>query len=346
MKNARLICVFIITSCLLFVSCKNTQVENNKPENEITFKNYEGINKVSVIYDRNGKISLISDIYKNEVLSKNEDGYVLSYRKETNSYLKTSEISEEKKLVLGINNKEYTLKDFTDLFSAKQSPKGNKVLYKKYNEAEEVEFSIFDSSNEKDIPLEINTLISGENYFWKDNNTIIYYGINDKENKNGIYSYNISSDEETLLYELKQGIIEYMQLTDEYIYFMLNSLNGKKEVNRFSIKDKSLVKITDKFKYISSVAEEAGSIYILGEEESSGISIYSIIDGKLKRVIYDFPRQIDPDRGMIKDKDGNILFIGYENIKEDEDVYVYSTVDKGTKIISKKVGKYFFIETN
>lgn len=346
MKITRLICFFLITSCLLFVSCKNTQIENNKPKNEITFKNYEGINKTSVIYDKSGKVSIISDVYKNEVLSKNEDGYILSYRKETNSYLKAFEDDEDKKLILGINNKEHILENFIDLLSAKQSPKGDKVLYKKYDDAENVEFAIFDSSEEKNIPLEINTLISGENYFWKDNNTIIYYGINDKENKNGIYSYNISSNEETLLYEIKQGIIEYMQLADESIYFMLNSLSGIKELDKISLQDKNLIKITDKFKYINSIIEEADTIYILGEEESLGGSIYSINNGNLKKILYDLPKHINFDRDMIRDENGNIVFIGYEDIKEEEDIYVYNTIEKSTKIISKKTGEYFFIETN
>ena len=341
--KSKLLAVFFILFCsLILFSCKSTETNNNKPREEVTFQNYEGIDKTSVNFSKNNKISLIGNIERNKMFLDNNDGDLLAYRKYKNSYLKVKGNETEKELIFGVENKEYTLEGWQELREVKLSPKGEKVLYKKYKN-DEVEFCLF---NGEDEILEIDTLISGENYFWKDDNTIIYYGVNEGKNKNGIFSYDISSKEENLIYEIKSGIVEYMYLEEESIYFILNTLTENKELNIFSLKDKKLINLSKSFNFIKNIKLKDNEVYILGEEKNSGISLYSLRNGKAKKLIYDFPKTIDYDKGMIKDDNGNILFIGYNNIIEEEDVYIYDTAEKSIKMLSNKTGEYSFIEAN
>lgn len=346
MKGKGVKCILIIICSLFFLSCKNEKVDNSKPENSLTFKNYETISKISVNYYKNGKISLINNIKNNEVISNNEEGYLLKYVSKTNSYLKYIDNKDDKQLILGFNNEEHIIKDWKELNEVKLSPNGDKILYKRYDEDDNVEFCIYNGEKKEYIPMDIDTLISGDIYYWQDESAIIYYGINKQENKNGIFLYNTYSHEENLIYEVKKGVIEFMNLDNSSVYFILNDLNGNRDLKKLDINNFSSIEITNQFKIINDVVECANTIYILGEESDNGMSLYAYENNKLKKLVYDFPKAIDFSKGIVKDADNNILFIGYENATENEDVYLYDVIEKSIKIISHNSGEYSFIETN
>ena len=71
-------------------------------------------------------------------------------------------------------------------------------------------------------------------------------------------------------------------------------------------------------------------------------SIYEVKDGKVNRLIYDFPNIIHLEKGLSSDEDGNVLFIGSTDSFEKENIYIYE--DGYVKVLTNDNFKYYFVD--
>ncbi|MDD7793958.1 hypothetical protein [Clostridium sp. 'White wine YQ'] len=324
-------------------SCDNN-VKSDK--NKSSFKDYSKVVQGSVNYYNNGKMQIILDLDKNIKFSDNEEGALINYNKKENRYLREKNVDNSKNLILGIENKENTIDSWKDIKDVKLSPSGDKVFYSKEIKENNVALGIYDSSNKKFAELKTNTLISGNNYVWLDNYSIIYYGVKDESKLNGIFLYNTKTNNEKLLLDIKKGAIEYIEVEGNKIIYLTSDFDGNKSLNSFDIDNSKVKVLTTEVQNINDIIVLENKMFILGKRKDGLSSLYLLSDGKLKKLVYDFPKNIDLEKGIEKDLEGNILFIGYDDSSSKEDVYELVSVDGTVKIKSKKTGQYSFIETN
>lgn len=86
-------------------------------------------------------------------------------------------------------------------------------------------------------------------------------------------------------------------------------------------------------------------MYFLGKNDLENKDYLYKIDRStlnLTKLTYDFPTKIDINGGIVSDKNGNIYFSGYEDLKEQplNEIYVYKEKDDTVEIISDEENSY------
>ncbi|MBU3134995.1 hypothetical protein KPL39_01810 [Clostridium gasigenes] len=190
----------------------------------------------------------------------------------------------------------------------------------------------------KEIEINTNVAISGNLMDWSNN--IIYYGI-DENKTNGIFSYNISNGKEELIYKLESGYLEFLKASKDGIVFLQGSLSGKKILKSID-KEKNIKIITDEIVELRDIEISEKGIFILGKMKNDNQSIYEVKDGKVNRLIYDFPNIINLKKGLSSDEVGNVLFIGSTDSGEKENIYIYE--DGYVKVLTNDNLKYYFVD--
>ncbi|MBB6621810.1 hypothetical protein [Clostridium gasigenes] len=191
----------------------------------------------------------------------------------------------------------------------------------------------------KEIEINTNVAISGNLMDWSNNN-IIYYGI-DENKTNGIFSYNISNGKEELIYKLESGYLEFLKASKDGIVFLQGSLSGKKILKSID-KEKKIKVITDEIVELKDIEISEKGIFILGKMKDNNHSIYEVKDGKVNRIIYDFPNIVHLEKGLSSDENGNVLFIGSTDSFEKEKIYIYE--DGYVKVLTNDNFKYYFVD--
>ena len=192
--------------------------------------------------------------------------------------------------------------------------------------------------NEK---IKINSIvsISGDLMDWSNGN-IVYYGVN--ENKiNGIFSYNIESKKEELIYALESGYLEFLEYSKEGIVFLQETVYGKKTLKSVN-KDKEVKIIIEDIVELEDIEITEKGIFVLGKMKDENYSIYEVKDGNFNRLIYDFPNLIHLEKGLSSDSNGNILFVGSTDSFEKENIYIYE--DGYVKSMTNDNAKYYFVD--
>ncbi|NKF05281.1 hypothetical protein J1C67_14440 [Clostridium gasigenes] len=190
----------------------------------------------------------------------------------------------------------------------------------------------------KEIEINTNVAISGNLMDWSNN--IIYYGI-DENKTNGIFSYNISNGKEELIYKLESGYLEFLKASKDGIVFLQGSLSGKKILKSID-KEKNIKIITDEIVELRDIEISEKGIFILGKMKNDNQSIYEVKDGKVNRLIYDFPNIINLKKGLSSDEVGNVLFIGSTDSGEKENIYICE--DGYVKVLTNDNLKYYFVD--
>mgnify|MGYP004443968069 CR=1 FL=1 len=72
-------------------------------------------------------------------------------------------------------------------------------------------------------------------------------------------------------------------------------------------------------------------------------SLYKAKNNSINRLVFDFPKNINIEKGLSQDKDGNLLFIG--NMDDGEQIFTYKK-DGEVSLVSEKSGNYNFIDIN
>ena len=80
---------------------------------------------------------------------------------------------------------------------------------------------------------------------------------------------------------------------------------------------------------IKDIEQIGDDYYFLGKVNGEPESIYRISNNKIKRMVFDFPALIDVEKGLSKDAEDNILFIG-KSTKNSSEEEVYKISPKGS----------------
>ena len=302
---AIIICACTISTVLL--SC------GDKIEHEQEFERIK-INKGSVIDNINGSYSNLNYLEgKYEKIDNLKDEVIGVYDYKSGNYL-----IESNDKYIAINNDK-----ITNLDNIEKGDNGFNLAptstYMFLFRANEVKVINFNTGDLVDFTPKVS--ISGKFIDWLDENTLVYYGIRDEDKVNGIFTYNITSKEEDILIEFKEGAVGFLKAIDNGVVYILDDFNGAKELRYVSIKDKNDKVLSKDVKNIYDVIKSNEDYYILGAFKGMNSSLYKLNNGKLKRLVYGFPGTINVRKGLSQNEEGDILFIGSDKSEDLEEIY-------------------------
>ncbi|WP_286172868.1 hypothetical protein [Caproiciproducens sp. MSJ-32] len=320
----KIIKYLLIMSSIFLISCGNTEEIIDNPLK---------INSGSIIKENLGKYEFYN-LINNSYSAVENNNIPLFYDIKSNNYI----FNENGEIKLNYFGKKLILDEEGEIIVPKLSIGGNYISY--FVKEDFLKLIIKDLSNSKLIKIDSNVAISGYLVDWLNEDTIIYYGV-DKEKNNGIFSYNIKEKKEELLYKLDIGFIEFLKVDGNKISFVQVKENHDKVLKILDESGKIIDEI-DKILDISDIEIKADIIYFLGKIESNDYSLYKHKNNITKRLIYDFPKIINLEKGLSKDYNGNILFMGSDENYNLNGVYLCE--DETISIINSNESNYYFIE--
>lgn len=313
---------FILLLGIFLYGCKNKIKEENKVD----------ILNGAVAIENSGEYQIYN--LTNEKYEKVDTEYIITaYDLKSGSFI-YNENGEYKINYLG---KEEIIEEGKKVISPKLAKEGGYLAY--FLRDGYLELKIKDLSNNKPISINSKVAISGELIDWLNENTLVYYGIGE-DKTNGIFTYNIDKNEEKLLYKLDLGYVEFLKVLDNGIVFVQEK-EGRQKILKVIDEFGEVNEVIEDVLDVSDVESTSEGIFILGKLENNNYSLYKYDEGKAKRLVYDFPKLINLEKGLSKDKDGNIIFIGGEDNKQEK---VYRCDDDTISIIDGATGTYNFIE--
>ena len=316
---------FIILMNISILGCKNTTVVE-EPTIEIS--------KGAIAIENSGeyKIYNLKD-NKYEIL---ETDYIITYFDEISG---TFVFNDNGVVKVHSSSKEYAIEEGEAIVSSKISVGGKYLSY--FIKDGYLDLKIKDIESGSYVDFNSNVVISGELLDWLDEDTLVYYGIDDNKN-NGIFTYNISEKKESLLFKLDLGYVEYLKAIEENL-IIVQEKDNKERYLKVINNQGELVETIDKIVEVSDVEVSKYGIYILGKLENNNYSLYKYSNNSIKRLIYDFPKLINLEKGLSRDNDGNIIFVGGDD-GDTEKLYV--SVDETISSLEASEGKYYFIDFN
>ena len=313
---------FILLISIFLYGCKNKVEEKNKVD----------ILNGAVAIENSGEYKIYN--LTNDKYEKVDTEYIITaYDLESGNFI-YNENGEYKINYLG---KEENIEEEKIVISPKLAKNGEYLAY--FLKDEYLDLKIKDLSKNKNISINTKVAISGELIDWLNGNTLVYYGIRE-DKTNGIFTYNIDSNEEKLLYKLDLGYVEFLKVLDNGIVFVQEK-EGKQKLLKVIDEDGEVNEVIEDVLDVSDVESTQEGIFILGKLENNNYSLYKYHDKKAKRLVYDFPKLINLEKGLSKDKDGNIIFVGGEDVKVER---IYRCTDDAISIIDGASGTYNFIE--
>ena len=105
--------------------------------------------------------------------------------------------------------------------------------------------------------------------------------------------------------------------------------------------DGKIIEEINNVEEVNDIQYTKDGLFILGKFKDNNYSIYKYQNGNLKRIVYDFPKIINLEKGLSKDENDNILFIGNDELNN-EKVYMYD--NESITLLSITDGNYFFID--
>lgn len=327
-KIAFLIKILLLITMLLY-GCNNEVVEeDNGVKDKIELSNG------AMIIENLGEYS-VYNVSEDKYEDANINKIILFYNLMSKNFI----YSENDKYKVNYNDNEIIIGESKNIVSPKLSKNGEYISY--FLREPYLELKIKDLSNNSEIKIESKVSISGDLLDWIDEKTIVYYGVDDNKN-NGIFLYDIDKNEERLLYKFDLGYVEFLKALDNGVIF-LQSREGKEKLFKIVDKEGEVKEIIKGILDVSDVELTSEGIFILGRLEDNTYSLYKYSEGKAKRLIYDFPKLINLEKGIAKDKDEDIIFIGGEESKTEK---VYKYKDDTVTTISVDEGNYHFIKFN
>ncbi|WP_291653713.1 hypothetical protein [Clostridium sp.] len=313
---------FILLMSIFLYGCKSKIEEENKVD----------ILNGAVAIENSGEYQIYNLI--NDKYEKVDTEYIITaYDLKSGNFI-YNENGEYKINYLG---KEKTIEEEKMVISPKLAKDGRYLAY--FLNDGYLDLKIKDLSKNKNISIDTKVVISGELIDWLNENTLVYYGISE-DKTNGIFTYNINSNEEKLLYKLDLGYVEFLKVLDNGIVFVQEK-EGKQKILKVIDEAGEVNEVIEDVLDVSDVESTPEGIFILGKLENNNYSLYKYHDKKAKRLVYDFPKLINLEKGLSKDKDGNIIFVGGEDVKVEK---IYRCTDDTISIIDGASGTYNFIE--
>jgi hypothetical protein len=216
------------------------------------------------------------------------------------------------------------------------SPDGEKILYSVEKEDGSVSYYLY--LVQKNIASELeNLIISGDMYFWKDKDSVIFYGI-DGENKGGIFEYN--SDTKKINRSLIiNGVVEkFVEDNGVFVYIVNNDDKRKTYIlDQNDFKEKL---ISDKIQKIGDVYYNGKELYFTGLVKDNVYSLYRmpLNQGSPVRLIYDFPNGVVEDKKILG-LGNTIILVGHDEDKN-ELIARYNIKEKAIEILVDNQGQY------
>ncbi|TGY44360.1 hypothetical protein E5347_05990 [Clostridium sartagoforme] len=315
---------FIILINIAFIGCNNTEPEEPKIE----------LSKGAIAIENSGEYK-IYNLKDNKYELVDTDYIITSYDEESGTFV----LNDKGEIKLNSSSKEYSVEVDEVIVSPKVSLKGKYLSY--FVKDGYLDLKIKDIESNTYVDFNSDVIISGDLIDWINEDTLVYYGIDNNKN-NGVFTYNIPEKKENLLFKLDIGYVEYLEVIEENLIIVQEKDNKERFLKVINNKGE-IVETIDKIVEVSDVEVTKDGIYILGRLENNNYSLYKYSEGSMKRLVYDFPKLINLERGLSKDKDGNIIFVGGDD-KNTEKLYI--SVDGAISQLEASEGKYHFIDIN
>ncbi|AKN34006.1 hypothetical protein Ccar_25495 [Clostridium carboxidivorans P7] len=348
LKSVILIITFLIS--LTFVSC------GIKKEQKVEENNVPNYSEVTVLENSNGNFNAfkIDDKALASVGSTTGNVIDMAYNVKNSVYVHSISVpngENSSKNIIDINSlgKKLQLKDFYSALDLKLNNNGNKLAFRSFksNSLSSAEgMKVYDIKNNKYLKLKSKVLVSGKLYEWIDENKIIYYGsVEGEKNSQKIYMYDFNKDkEEVYLDDISGNCVYFAPMKNGIL--ILSSKADSEQLYYYDIESKTAKSIaanlTEIYKTVTNYKNE--EIFILGTEggQTNALYVFSYKDLSLKRLTYDFPKNLDVSAGLAIDSNDNIYFCGMENLEQSikKDVYMYSEKENSVNLISAEQGNY------
>lgn len=319
------IMVYICFSSML-VGCKNETAE----EKVITLNKGAYVNEQSGEY----KIYNINNNNNFEIVDTNE--VIVAYNSSSSTYVYV----EDGGFYVKYNGKGTKVNE-EKIYHQKLSPKGDYLFY--FTNNKYLTPMIMNLKDDENYSLHNQAIISGEFIDWISENKLAYYGVDNKNRITGIFTYDLITSKEELIYKIDLGYIQYLKSMGNGVFF-LQETYGDDAILKCITSDGVVTEICSGIEEINDIEITEEGTFVLGRIKNNTYSLYKIEDGGLHRLIYDFPSVVNIEKGITVDLNGDIMFIGgKDNIKEQ---YIYKYSKGNVSIVTKKSGNYNFIDIN
>ncbi|WP_160678660.1 hypothetical protein [Clostridium sp. C8-1-8] len=264
-------------------------------------------------------------LVQGNILGVNADKHILLYQD-----------TDKKGYYLSRDEKNIKLSIKEQIKSCQISPDGEKILYSVEKEDGSVSYFLYDVEKNKSLELS-DLMISGDMYFWKDKDSIIFYGI-DGENKGGIFKYNLDTKKIESSLILKGFVEKFLQDKGSIVY-ILNKDDKRKtyllDANTFKNK-----LVSDKIQSIGDMTYDGKDLYFTGIIKDNLYSLYKITMAQEKplRLIYDLPSKVAENKKILK-LGSKIILVGKDE-DNNELVAKYNIPDKAIEILVDNIGQY------
>lgn len=306
---------FSVVMCsLLFVSCEGNVEEKVQGI---------GLDRGAVIQNDSGQLSNFNLL--NGSYSKVESDKVVGiYNSESGNYIST----KDGEYLYYYNGVEKKLEDIDlEATNLKLSKKGNYLSY--FTKEDGIfELKLRSLKDNSEVQFESKVYISSTYMDWLDDENIVYYGISE-EQVNGIFIYNLEEKKESLFYKLDNGIIQYLNAMDTGVICIQETVDNERILRIIDNEGINSEVLSKEIMQIKDIEQIGDDYYFLGKVNGEPESIYRISNNKIKRMVFDFPALIDVEKGLSKDAEDNILFIG-KSTKNSSEEEVYKISPKGS----------------
>lgn len=312
--RSKILILLAVVCSLLFVSC-----ESNVEEKVQGIKLDEG----AIIQNDSGELSNFN-ILDGSYSKVESDKVVGIYNSEYECYISTKDgeyIYYNKGVEKKINNMN------VDATNLKMSSEGSYLSYFTKEDGM-FELKLKSLKDDSDVEFNSNVYISSTYMDWIDDENIVYYGISE-ERVNGIFIYNLKDKKESLFYKLDNGIIQYLKSIDSGLICIQETIDNGRKLKLIDREGKDLDILSKEVMQIKDIIKVNDDYYFMGKVIGGIESIYKISDNNIKRVVFDFPAVIDFSKGLSKDKENNILFVG-QSSKNSALQEIYKVNSKGT----------------
>ncbi len=347
LKAIVLITTFLVS--LSFTSC------TTKKDQKVEIENAPKYSDVTVLENNNEEFNVFK-IQNKELYSigNTDDILDMVYNIRNSVYVYSIRLSKREdvaKNIIDINaaGKKNSLKDFFSAVDLKLNYSGDKLAFRTFKDASLASaegMKVYDIKNNKYLKLKSKVLVSGKLYEWIDENRIIYYGsIEGQKNSKKIYVYDFQKDKEDIyLNDIRGNCVYFVPMKNSTL--ILSSGGDKQllysnDIGSKTTKDIS-TNITEIYKSIVNYKDE--EIFFFGSEggDTKALYMFSYKDFNLKRITYDFPKNLDISSGLAMDSEGNVYFCGMENVEVNnkKDIFMYNRKENSVNIISTEQGDY------
>ena len=311
---------------VILIGCKN------KPEEVI---NQLEMNKGSIALDKNGDYEIYN--YNKGNYEDIENNYIITaYNSESKNFI----YNEKGEYKVNYKGKDTIIEESNMLQNPKLSLDGNHISF--FIKEDYLDLKVKNIETSEYIDIDSNVSISGNLIDWISKDVLVYYGIDNNKN-NGIFTYNIKSKEEKLLYQLDKGYIEFIKVIDEGIVIIQEKGIKDKYIKLINI-DGTVEEVIKGFSEVKDVEKNSEGIFILGKLEDNNFSLYKYSNNIAKRLVFDFPKLVNLEKGLSKDNEGTILFMGSEDNYNSPSIY--GCIDDTISLINQKSGNFYFIDFN